>query len=80
MTPLLGGDSEAMHFMVDKLRSAQPPPPPTYVPGTAGGAPDRGLGAIEDDVPPPGPRAPQPPPHRPAPQDDEDFGERGFLR
>ncbi|MDU0294837.1 YbaB/EbfC family nucleoid-associated protein [Saccharothrix longispora] len=81
MAPVLGGDSEAMHFMVDKLRSAQPPPPPAYVPGHGGwGTGPQPLGAIEDDAPPPGPRAPQPPPRRRAPQDDEDFGDRGFLR
>ncbi|TWP52545.1 YbaB/EbfC family nucleoid-associated protein [Lentzea tibetensis] len=78
MSPVLGGDdSEAMHFMMDKLRSAQPPPPPQYVPGGGGYGAGPQFGAIEDDVPPPPPR-----PQRPArPQDDdEDFGNGGFLR
>jgi DNA-binding protein YbaB len=84
MSPMLGADSEAMHFMMDKLRSAQPPPPPQYVPGGGeyGGGQPR-LGAIEDDAPPPPPPPPAPPrPQRPRPpqDDDDDFSDRGFLR
>lgn len=80
MSPMLGADSDAMHFMMDKLRSAQPPPQPQYVPG--GGGQSR-LGAIEDDAPPPPPPPPVPPrPQRPRPpqDDDDDFSDRGFLR
>lgn len=95
MSPVLGGDSEAMHFMVDKLRSAQPPPPAGYVPGAGGwGTAAPRLGAIEDDAPPPHqapqpppphrapqPPPPPPPPRRPAPRDDDDdFSNGGFLR
>ncbi|GAA2673967.1 MULTISPECIES: YbaB/EbfC family nucleoid-associated protein [Actinosynnema] len=81
MSPVLGADSEAMAFMVDKLRSAQPPPPPGYRPGGGGyGSDQPRLGAIEDDAPPPPP--PPPPTRRPAPRgdEDEDFGDGGFLR
>ncbi|GAB2859339.1 YbaB/EbfC family nucleoid-associated protein [Lentzea nigeriaca] len=95
MSPMLGADSEAMHFMMDKLRSVQPPPPPQYVPGGGGyGGGQPRLGAIEDDAPPPPlPAPPVPPPPLPAPpvpprpqrprppQDgDDDFSDRGFLR
>jgi DNA-binding protein YbaB len=82
MTPLLGGDSQAMEFMVDRLRSAQPPPPAP--PGDGYGAELR-FGPAEDDAPPPLP-PPQPPRHpRPSPPrhqrpDDDDFSQGGFLR
>ncbi|SEQ82902.1 Conserved DNA-binding protein YbaB [Lentzea xinjiangensis] len=82
MAPLLGADSETMHLMMDKLRSAQPPPPGHSVPGGGGWGPaEARLGAIEDDTPPP-PRpqqAPRPPRHRPA-EDDDDFGNGSILR
>lgn len=77
MSPVLGGDSEAMHFMMDKLRSAQPPPPPQYVPGGGGYGSGPQLGAIEDDAPPP---PPPPRPQRPPQDDDDDFSNGGFLR
>lgn len=83
MAPMLGADSEAMHFMMDKLRSAQPPPPPQHVPGDGGHGGQPRLGAIEDDAPPPPPPPPVPPrPQRPRPpqDDDDDFSDRGFLR
>ncbi|ANZ42217.1 hypothetical protein BBK82_46090 [Lentzea guizhouensis] len=73
MAPLMGADSEAMHMMMDKLRSAQPPADAPWSP------PHSGLGQIEDDTPPPPPPAPRPPrPHRP--DDDDDFSDGGFLR
>ncbi|GLZ31931.1 hypothetical protein Lesp02_41190 [Lentzea sp. NBRC 105346] len=81
LSPVLGGDSEAMHFMVDKLRSAQPPPPPQYVAGGGGyGSGQPRLGSLEDDAPPPPPppRARPPRPHRG--DDDGDFSDEGFLR
>jgi DNA-binding protein YbaB len=74
MAPLLGGeDSEAMRFMVDRLRSAQPAP---EQPSAGWGAEHR-FGSTEDEAPryQPPPR----PPRRPEPQDD-DFGDGGFLR
>ncbi|WP_394616528.1 YbaB/EbfC family nucleoid-associated protein [Lentzea sp. JNUCC 0626] len=82
MSPMLGADSEAMHFMMDKLRSAQPPPSPQYMPGGGGyGEGPPRLGAIEDDAPPPPPPVP-PRPQRPRPpqDDDDDFSNKGFLR
>ncbi len=82
MSPMLGADSEAMHFMMDKLRSAQPPPPPQYMPGGGGyGEGPPRLGAIEDDAPPPPPPAPpRPQRSRPPQDDDDDFSNKGFLR
>lgn len=83
MAPLMGADSEAMHMMMDKLRSAQPPPPAEqYVPGAGGWGPTQPrLGAIEDDgVPPPPPPRPQQPPRRGPADDDDDFSNGGFLR
>lgn len=80
MAPLLGADSEAMHLMMDKLRSAQPPPE-QYVSGGGGWGPtEPRLGAIEDDTPPPSrPQRPsQPPRHRSV--DDDDFGDGSILR
>lgn len=73
MTPLMGADSEAMHMMMDKLRSAQPPAEPER---PSWGPPQSGLGQIEDDHPPVPrpPRAPRPP------EEDEDFGDGGYLR
>ncbi|MGW6444190.1 YbaB/EbfC family nucleoid-associated protein [Lentzea sp. NPDC055074] len=92
MAPLMGADSEAMHMMMDKLRSAQPPPPAGPYPSGGGWAPaEQRLGAIEDDgVPPPQARpqqspqqpprqSPRPPRHRSG-DDDDDFGNEGFLR
>jgi DNA-binding protein YbaB len=91
MAPLLGADSEAMHMMMDKLRSAQPPPPPVQY-GQGGGSwgpTESRLGAIEDEgaPPPPPPARPQPPRppqqpprRRPVEDDDDDFGNGGFLR
>ncbi|WP_086662333.1 YbaB/EbfC family nucleoid-associated protein [Lentzea kentuckyensis] len=91
MAPLLGPDSEAMHMMMDKLRSAQPPPPPVQY-GQGGGSwgpTETRLGAIEDEGAPPPPPPParpqpprppqQPPRHRPA-DDDDDFGGGSILR
>lgn len=84
MAPLLGADSEAMHMMMDKLRSAQPPPPvEQYGQGSRSWGPSEPrLGAIEDDGPPPPPpaRPQQPPRRRPVEDDDDDFGNGGFLR
>jgi DNA-binding protein YbaB len=92
MAPLLGADSEAMHMMMDKLRSAQPPPPPVQY-GQGGGSwgpTESRLGAIEDEGAPPPPPPParpqpprppqQPPRRRPVEDDDDDFGNGGFLR
>ncbi|MGW6935352.1 YbaB/EbfC family nucleoid-associated protein [Lentzea sp. NPDC054927] len=90
MAPLMGPDSEAMHMMMDKLRSAQPPPPPVEQRGAWGPTETR-MGAIEDDgAPPPPPMRPQqppppvrpqqPPPRRPPVDDDDDFSNGGFLR
>jgi DNA-binding protein YbaB len=78
MSPMLGGeDSEAMHFMMDKLRSAQPPPPPEFAPGGWGADQPR-FDTIEDDAPPPPSRPSSPPP---VPRhDDDDQGDGGFLR
>lgn len=82
MTPLLGGDSQAMGFMVDRLRSAQPPPRP---PAGGYGAELR-FGPVEDDAPPPPPPPPPAPlpPRQPRPRhqrpDDDDFSQGGFLR
>jgi DNA-binding protein YbaB len=77
MSPVLGGeDSEAMHFMMDKLRSAQPPPPESTQGGW--GADQPRFDSIEDDTPPPPSRRPSPPP---VPRhDDYDLGDGGFLR
>ncbi|MDT7787914.1 MAG: hypothetical protein QOF58_6333 [Pseudonocardiales bacterium] len=74
MTPLMGADSEAMHMMMDKLRSAQPPAEPQ---SPSWGPRESGLGRIEDDQP----RASRPPqpPRRPD-DEDEDFGDGGYLR
>lgn len=75
MTPLMGADSEAMHMMMDKLRSAHAEPEPQqWAP------PSSGLGQIEDDTPPPPPRASRPPQPPRRPEDDEDFGDGGYLR
>ncbi|MEU5697064.1 YbaB/EbfC family nucleoid-associated protein [Actinosynnema sp. NPDC020468] len=79
MAPSLGADSEAMRFLVDRLRSAHPD-----VPQAAGwGTPSSGIGRIEEDVPPPPPPFRRPPPPPPRPQrpaeEDDDFG-GGFLR
>ncbi|MEO6090374.1 MAG: YbaB/EbfC family nucleoid-associated protein [Umezawaea sp.] len=74
MAPLLGGeDSEAMRFMVDRLRSAEPAP---EQPSAGWGAEHR-FGSAEDEAPRYQP--PPPPPRRPEPRDD-DFGDGGFLR
>jgi DNA-binding protein YbaB len=83
MAPLMGADSEAMHLMMDKLRSAQPPPPVEQRGGW--GPTEPRLGAIEDDSTPPPPpvrpqQPPQPPRRRPVQDDDDDFGNGGFLR
>ncbi|MEV6239352.1 YbaB/EbfC family nucleoid-associated protein [Lentzea sp. NPDC051838] len=74
MAPLMGADSEAMHMMMDKLRSAQPPAEPER---PSWGPQESGLGRIEDDAP----RASRPPqpPRRPDDEDD-DFGDGGYLR
>ncbi|WP_394621183.1 YbaB/EbfC family nucleoid-associated protein [Lentzea sp. JNUCC 0626] len=78
MAPLLGADSEAMHMMMDKLRSAQPPPPEQ---GREGWAPsEQRLGAIEDDGVPPPPQQPPPRTPRHRADDDDDFSDGGFLR
>jgi DNA-binding protein YbaB len=82
MAPMMGGDSEAMDFMVSQVRSAQPPLPPAYVPGGGGYVAPEHRSAFDtrsdDDAPPP-PVPPRSQP-RPRPDDDEDFGGREFLR
>ncbi|MGI5503011.1 YbaB/EbfC family nucleoid-associated protein [Lentzea sp. CA-135723] len=81
LSPMLGADSEAMHFMMDKLRSAHPLPPAQYVPGGGYGDEPHRLGAIEDDAPPSPPVArPRPQLPRSSQDDEEDFGDKGFLR
>ncbi|SDG04291.1 Conserved DNA-binding protein YbaB [Lentzea fradiae] len=79
MAPLVGEDSETMHLMMAKLRSAQPSPQ-TYGSGAGGWGPtEPRLGAIEDDAPPPPPPPPSPLRRRPA-EDDDDFGGGSILR
>lgn len=75
MAPLMGADSEAMHMMMDKLRSAQPPPEPGR---PSWGPRESGFGQIEDDHPP-APRPPRPP-RQPEDDSDDDFGNGGYLR
>ncbi|MQA08498.1 MAG: hypothetical protein GEU98_08080 [Pseudonocardiaceae bacterium] len=79
MQPYIGG-TEAMNYLVDRMRAAQPPEEPQgYTPG-GGGYSDadsflRSNNADGD------PESPQPPPRPPRPShDDDDFGGGSILR
>ncbi|TCO65666.1 YbaB/EbfC family nucleoid-associated protein [Actinocrispum wychmicini] len=78
--PLLG-DTEALHVVVDKVRSAYPETPPEdYRPGGGGyGQEDDSIIRGTQPPPPPSNRRPRPP-AAVGPNDDDYFDNGGFLR